>query len=180
MAAPTTATTWVQDAPFGPISITLGPNGITRVEFPPLNALNGDLLVADGEKRDPTNKRSRRVGPIGRQFDEYFAGRRTAFDLPVDLPDTLSAFQRTVLTTLADDVAYGETVSYGELAEMAGRPGAARAVGTAMARNPLPFLIPCHRVVAANGIGGYGGGVGGGVELKRALLRLESGDRSRY
>ncbi len=176
MAAVAT-TTWVQDSPFGAISITLGLSGITRVELPPLN---GDFLFTDGKKRAPTNKKSRRVGAIGRQFDEYFSGIRTRFDVSVDLPDTLSAFQRTVLTTLADDVAYGETVSYGELAEMAGRPGTARAVGTAMARNPVPFLIPCHRVVAANGIGGYGGSAGGGVELKRALLRLESGDRSRY
>ena len=180
MAAPATATTWVQDSPFGPISITLGPNGITRVELPPVDALVGDFLVAESGKRDPTDKKSRRAGVIGRQFDEYFAGRRTAFDVQVDLPETLSDFQRTVLMTLTDDVAYGETVSYGELADMAGRPGAARAVGSTMARNPVPFLIPCHRVVAANGIGGYGGGVGGGVELKRALLRLEAGDRSKY
>ena len=177
MAAAATATTWIQDSPFGAISITLGPNGITRVELP---AVDGDFLSPDGEKRDPTDKRSRREAGIGRQFDEYFAGQRRAFDVAVELPDSLSSFQRTVLTTLQDDVGYGETVSYGELAEMAGRPGAARAVGSTMARNPVPFLIPCHRVVAANGIGGYGGGAGGGVELKRALLRLESGDRSRY
>lgn len=177
MATAATATTWVQDSPFGAISITLGPNGITHVELPPLNR---DCLVAGGEKRDPTNKRSQREAAIGRQFDEYLGGTRTQFDVAVDLPESLSAFPRTVLTTLADDVGYGETVSYGELAEMAGRPGAARAVGTTMARNPVPFLIPCHRVVAANGIGGYGGGAGGGVDLKRALLRLESGDRSRY
>ena len=173
--------TWIQDSPFGAISITLGPNGITRVELP---ATNGDFLAADGEKRDPTNKKSRREEAIGRQFDEYFSGQRRAFDVPVELPDSLSAFQRTVLTTLHDDVGYAETLSYGELAEMAGRPGAARAVGSTMARNPVPFLIPCHRVVAAKGIGGYGGGygggAGGGVELKRALLRLEAGDRSRY
>ena len=167
----------MQSTPFGAISITLSPIGITRVEFPPLDR---DFLAPRGGKRDPTNKKSRRETAIGRQFDEYFSGERTRFDVPVDLPESLSAFQRAVLTTLANDVAYGETVSYGELAEMAGRPGAARAVGTTMARNPVPFLIPCHRVVAANGIGGYGGGAGGGVELKRALLRLESGDRSRY
>ncbi len=169
--------TWIQDSPFGAISITLGPNGISRVELP---AFDCDFLSADGGKRDPTDKRLRREAGIGRQFDEYFSGRRTAFDVAVDLPDSLSAFQRTVLTTLHDDVGYAETVSYAELAEMAGRPGAARAVGSTMARNPVPFLIPCHRVVAANGIGGYGGGADGGVELKRALLRLESGDRSRY
>ena len=175
--------TWIQDSPFGAISITLGPNGVTRVELPPVNC---DFLAADGGKRDPTDKKSRRgaasreVRAVAREFDEYFGGTRTRFDVPVDLPDSLSAFQRTVLKTLHDGVGYAETVSYGELAEMAGRPGAARAVGTTMARNPVPFLIPCHRVVAAHGIGGYGGGPGSGVELKRALLRLESGGRSRY
>ncbi len=169
--------TWIQSTPFGPISITLGPIGVTRVEFP---TVDRDFLAPGGGKRDPTNKKSRREAAIGRQFDEYFSGERTRFDVPVDLPTTLSDFQRTVLMKLTDDVAYGETVSYGELAEMAGRPGAARAVGSTMARNRVPFLIPCHRVVAANGIGGYGGGAGGGVELKRALLRLEAGDRSKY
>ncbi len=159
------------------MTVTLGPRGVKHVELP---ALDCDFLAPDGGKRDPTNKKSRREEAIGRQFDEYFGGTRTRFDVRVDLSDSLSAFQRMVLTTLHDAVGYGETVSYGELAEMVGRPGAARAVGTTMARNPVPFLIPCHRVVAANGIGGYGAGSGGGVELKRALLRLESGDRSRY
>ena len=78
-----------------------------------------------------------------------------------------------MLETLVREVGWGETVSYGELAEMAGRPRAARAVGTAMRSNPLPFVIPCHRVVAAGGrIGGYGGGRNA-VELKRALLARE-------
>ena len=169
--------TWIQNSPFGAIVVKLGPNGVTRVELP---AVDGDSLSPDGGERVPTDKESRREVRIGRQFDEYFAGHRKAFDVPIDLPDSLSAFQRMVLTTLHDHVGYAETVSYGELAEMAGRPGAARAVGSTMARNPVPFLIPCHRVVAANGIGGYGGGADGGVELKRALLRLEAGDRSRY
>ncbi len=68
---------------------------------------------------------------------------------------------------------YGETATYGEVAEMIGRPGAARAVGSAMARNPVPLVVPCHRVVAANGIGGYGGG-DAGIALKRALLDREA------
>ena len=78
-------------------------------------------MATDGGKRDPTDKKSRRAEAIGCQFDEYFGGTRTRFDVPVDLPDSLSTFQRTVLTTLHDDVACGETVSYSELAEMAGR-----------------------------------------------------------
>ena len=73
----------------------------------------------------------------------------------------LSDLQRHVLLTVRAEVPYGETATYGEVAELAGRPGAARAVGTAMSRNPVPFFVPCHRVVAANGIGGYGGGRAG-------------------
>ena len=90
----------------------------------------------------------------------------------LDLGD-IDGFRRTVLETLVREVGWGETVSYGELAEMAGRPRAARAVGTAMRSNPLPFVIPCHRVVAAGGrIGGYGGGRNA-VALKRRLLERE-------
>jgi methylated-DNA-[protein]-cysteine S-methyltransferase len=92
--------------------------------------------------------------------------------VPVDL-DGIDGFRRTVLDTLARQVPWGETVSYGELAEMAGRPRAARAVGRTMATNPLPFLIPCHRVLAAGGkIGGYGSGRNA-IDLKRALLARE-------
>ncbi len=81
-------------------------------------------------------------------------------------------FRRTVLETLRREVPWGETVTYGELAAMGGRPRAARAVGTAMASNPVPLVIPCHRVVASNGLGGYGG-ADGRPDLKRALLALE-------
>src|SRR5205085_1255245 len=92
------------------------------------------------------------------QLDEWFAGRRHAFDLVLDL-EGVDGFRRTVLETLVDEVPWGETVSYGELAALSGRPRAARAVGSAMRHNPVPFVIPCHRVIAAgNKIGGYGGG----------------------
>ena len=115
---------------------------------------------------------------VARQLDEYFAGRRDRVrrrDRPATRPQ-LSDFQRHVLATVRAEVPYGETATYGEVAELAGRPGAARAVGTAMARNPVPFFVPCHRVVAAGGIGGYGGGAQG-VALKRALLDLEARGR---
>jgi methylated-DNA-[protein]-cysteine S-methyltransferase len=109
---------------------------------------------------------------VARELDDWFAGRRHGFELSVDL-DGIDGFRRTVLDTLAARVGWGETVSYGELAEMAGRPRAARAVGSAMRNNPLPFVIPCHRVIAAgNKIGGYGGGRNA-VELKRELLARE-------
>jgi methylated-DNA-[protein]-cysteine S-methyltransferase len=88
----------------------------------------------------------------------------------VDYSGVENEFQRRVLQTLRQRVGPGKTISYGELAEVVGHPGAARAVGTAMARNPVPIVVPCHRVLASGGgLGGYGGG----LDMKKALLRLE-------
>lgn len=103
-----------------------------------------------------------------RQFDEYFEGRRTTFDLELDW--TLShGFRRDVLHELVR-VPYGEVVTYAELARRADKPKAVRAVGSAMATNPLPVVVPCHRVVRT---GGSLGNYGGGVEMKRWLLTME-------
>jgi methylated-DNA-[protein]-cysteine S-methyltransferase len=166
---------WVQSTPFGDLRVEVGAGGVERVTLP---VLERHFKVADDRIRDPATKESRWAARAARQLDEYFAGRRTDFDLPVDLQATeLSDLQRHVLETVRAEVPYGETVTYGELAELAGRPGAARAVGTAMSRNPVPFFVPCHRVVAAGGIGGYGGGPQG-VALKRALLDLEARGRT--
>jgi methylated-DNA-[protein]-cysteine S-methyltransferase len=122
-----------------------------------------ELLGDEDAARDRT---------VARALDAWFAGRSRALDLPIDL-DGIGGFRRTALETLAREVGWGETVSYGELAAMARRPRAARAVGTAMASNPLPFVIPCHRVIAAGGrIGGYGGGRNA-IALKRSLLARE-------
>jgi methylated-DNA-[protein]-cysteine S-methyltransferase len=108
------------------------------------------------------------IEPARRQLDEYFEGRRHRFDLPLDVA-LLADFNRRVLRELAR-VPYGEVVTYGELAARAARPRAARAVGTVMNRNPLPIVLPCHRVIGANGkLVGYAGGLG----RKEALLRLE-------
>lgn len=163
---------WRQTIPFGDIVVVVGPGGLERIMLP-----RGDIgsTVDCDELVNPP----RRDRAVARQIDDFFGGRRQVFELPVDLgASVLSDFQRHVLDTLRLEVPYGETVTYGELAVMAGRPGAARAVGTAMARNPVPFVIPCHRVVAANGLGGYGGGYDGtrrdGIALKRALLDLEA------
>ena len=103
-----------------------------------------------------------------RQLQEYFRGRRTSFDLDVD-PDTASAFDRGVWTILRS-VPAGKTITYAELARRSGHPGSARAVGGAMARNPIPIVIPCHRVVGTEGsITGFGLG----LWRKRWLLDLE-------
>lgn len=103
-----------------------------------------------------------------RQLREYFAGKRRSFDLPLRLSGT--EFQQSVLRAL-QEIPYGETVSYGEIARRIGRPRAVRAVGAANGRNPLPIVIPCHRVI---GKGGDLTGFGGGLDTKEALLRLEA------
>jgi methylated-DNA-[protein]-cysteine S-methyltransferase len=103
-----------------------------------------------------------------RQLDEYFAGERKAFDLPLHLSGT--EFQVQVLEEL-QRIPHGETTSYGAIAKRIGRPRAMRAVGAANGRNPLPVVIPCHRVI---GSGGDLTGFGGGLDTKAALLRLEA------
>jgi len=101
------------------------------------------------------------------QLAEYFAGERTDFELSLDLVGT--AFQRTVWTALRE-IPYGQTCSYGEIARKIGSPGASRAVGLANGHNPIGIIVPCHRVIGANGsLTGYGGG----LERKRMLLDLE-------
>jgi methylated-DNA-[protein]-cysteine S-methyltransferase len=105
---------------------------------------------------------------VRRQLDEYFAGDRTAFDVPLAAAGT--PFQRAVWRGLRD-IPYGETVSYGDLARRIGRPSAVRAVGLANGRNPIAVMVPCHRVIGADGtLTGYGGG----IERKRLLLELET------
>jgi methylated-DNA-[protein]-cysteine S-methyltransferase len=102
-----------------------------------------------------------------RQLDEYFAAQRTDFDLPITFGGT--PFQRTVWAALRE-IPYGDTVSYGQLAERIGRPTASRAVGLANGRNPISIIVPCHRVVGATGdLTGYGGG----LERKQHLLHFE-------
>lgn len=106
-----------------------------------------------------------------RQLAEWFAGQRTSFDLPLAPKGT--PFQRQVWDELAR-IPYGTTLSYGELARRIGKPGAARAVGLANGRNPLPILVPCHRVIGADGtLTGFGGG----LACKRALLEVETPGR---
>ncbi|GHF89155.1 methylated-DNA--protein-cysteine methyltransferase [Streptomyces griseosporeus] len=104
-----------------------------------------------------------------RQVEAYFAGERHSFELPLDW-SLISGFNRQVLRELAAGVPFGTVVGYGDLARRVGQPGAAQAVGLAMGANPLPVVVPCHRVVESDGgIGGFGGG----LETKRKLLALE-------
>jgi methylated-DNA-[protein]-cysteine S-methyltransferase len=100
------------------------------------------------------------------QLEEYFARERTEFDVPMELDGT--TFHKEVWAELSR-IPYGETISYGELARRVGRPKGPRAVGQANGRNPIPIIVPCHRVLASSGIGGYGGG----LPMKRTLLAVE-------
>ena len=100
------------------------------------------------------------------QLEEYFAGERTEFTVPMELDGT--PFQKDVWTELTR-IPYGKTISYGELARRVGRPKGPRAVGQANGKNPIPIIVPCHRVLASTGIGGYGGG----LPMKRTLLAVE-------
>jgi methylated-DNA-[protein]-cysteine S-methyltransferase len=144
------------------------------------------LLVADGDalcgayfvgqkhfrEVDPAWRRDPAWAPLvqaRRQFDEYFAGKRKAFDVPLAPEGT--PFQRAVWKAIAG-VPFGATISYAELARRAGRPGSARAAGAATGRNPIGIIVPCHRIVGADGsLTGYAGG----MDKKRALLALEAG-----
>ncbi len=109
---------------------------------------------------------------VSEQLVEYFAAQRTSFDVPLVMKG--APFQHRVWRAL-QDIPYGETISYGELAQRIGQPSAARAVGMANGRNPIGIIVPCHRVIGANGaLTGYGGG----IERKRLLLDLEAGCQS--
>lgn len=110
-----------------------------------------------------------RLDAAAREVDEYFTGGRTTFDLPLD--DSLSAGFRQAVQRRLRGIAYGTTATYAQVAEIAGNPRAVRAVGTACATNPLPIVVPCHRVLRSDG--GLGGYVGG-PEVKAALLSLEA------
>ena len=160
------------DSPVGSLLVAVTDAGLVRLAFQREDeeAVLDDLAhrIAPRVLRSP-----RRTDEVRRELDEYFAGDRDHFDVPVDW--RLSrGFRRTVLEHLYADVPYGRTVSYLELATMVGNPKASRAVGTAMATNPVPIVVPCHRVLRS---GGHLGGYGGGLPAKQALLALEAADR---
>jgi methylated-DNA-[protein]-cysteine S-methyltransferase len=156
------------DSPVGPLLLAATPLGLVRVAYQ--REGHDAVLQALASKISPRILAApRRLDEAARQVEEYFAGRRTTFDIALDL--RLSAgFRRTVLGHLAA-ISYGHTESYAEVAAATGHPGAVRAVGSACATNPLPVVVPCHRVVRSDGsLGGYLGG----LEVKRTLLELEA------
>jgi methylated-DNA-[protein]-cysteine S-methyltransferase len=155
------------DSPVGPLLVAATDRGVCRITFDPVPEQTLEQLARSFGARVLRAPR-REVDDARRELDEYFAGRRRSFEVPVDVRVT-APFAREVLEELRR-VPFGETTTYGTLAARAGRPRAARAVGTVMNRNPIPIVLPCHRVVGSTGsLVGYGGGLG----RKVALLRLE-------
>ena len=156
----------VVDSPVGPLLVAATDRGLLRISFDadPEQELARIARIAGARVlRSP-----RAVEPVRRELDEYFEQRREAFDLTVDLRGS-TPFSVQVLEELAR-VPYGQTATYGELAAKVGRPRAARAIGMIMNHNPIPIVLPCHRVVGA---GGSLVGYAGGLERKEMLLRLE-------
>jgi methylated-DNA-[protein]-cysteine S-methyltransferase len=153
------------ETPIGPLLLAGDRDAVHYIKFP-----------KQGTARKPEPDWQESSGGALRealkQLREYFAGRRTEFDLPLSPEGT--AFQRTVWKHL-QKIPYGQTISYGELARRVGNPKASRAVGAANGKNPIPIVIPCHRVIGANGtLTGFGGG----LPIKKALLDLETGQFS--
>jgi methylated-DNA-[protein]-cysteine S-methyltransferase len=154
------------DTPIGELFVAATPAGLCRISYDPEPERVVENLARTVGVRVLRAPRS--VDATRRQLDEYFEHRRREFDVPVDLR-VAAGFSRRVLEELVR-VPYGEVTTYGELARRAEHPRAARAVGTVMNRNPIPIVLPCHRVVGASGsLVGYGGG----LDRKESLLRLE-------
>ncbi len=158
-------------SPFGLVWLAWGAHGLRRVE---LNT-NEPAFCHDLER---SGVRARfapsRLEEVIRQFSQYFAGQRAVFDLPVDLSD-VTPFRRAVLETVAA-IPWGEVRGYGEIAREVGKPGAARAVGSTMATNPVAIVVPCHRVIRGDGTPGEYGyrSLGScGTAMKRAMLAAE-------
>lgn len=156
------------DSPVGPLLLAATPLGLVRVAYACQD--HERVLAGMAERISPRILHApRRLDGAARELEEYFAGTRTSFDLPLDF-QRAAGFRRAVLAHLPD-IAYGHTASYATVAQLSGSPKAVRAVGSACATNPLPLVIPCHRVVRSDG---SAGGYAGGPEAKRALLDLEA------
>ena len=153
------------DSPVGPLMVIADNTGITHILFPTHTLADLGLVSEDvpEAKDDPV------LLNAARQLAEYFDGDRTAFDLPLHVEG--NDFEVDVWFAMRS-IPYGETISYGEQSDIAGHPGAFQAVGAANGRNPIPIVVPCHRVVGSDGsLVGFGGG----LDVKRFLLDLESG-----
>ncbi|MGE5289043.1 MAG: methylated-DNA--[protein]-cysteine S-methyltransferase [Micromonosporaceae bacterium] len=158
----------IMDTPVGPLLLAATEQGLVRIAFP---GQGHDAALAQlAEVISPRILNAPgRLDAVARQLDEYFARRRRVFDVPLDLRLS-KGFRRSVLAHLPH-IPYGGTESYAQVAAAAGSPRAVRAVGSACAANPVPIVVPCHRVVRSDGsFGGYAGG----ADAKRTLLTLEA------
>jgi methylated-DNA-[protein]-cysteine S-methyltransferase len=156
------------DSPVGTLLLAATPKGLVRVAYDVED--HDHVLETLSQRISPRVLRApRRLDAAAREFDEYFAWQRRAFDLSLDL--SLSKGFRQLVQRHLPEIGYGQTRTYGQVAELVGNPRAVRAVGTACATNPLPVVVPCHRVLKADGTPG---GYVGGPDAKKALLRLEA------
>jgi methylated-DNA-[protein]-cysteine S-methyltransferase len=153
------------ETPVGRISFIAGDAGLQRVAFMSLNRLKEQMHISENT---PSLPGLQVAGTLLSEFNEFLFGIRKSFSVDIDW-DILKGFQREVLTLTAQ-IPYGQLLTYGELAKRLGKPSAARAVGAALGSNPMPIVIPCHRVIAADGcLQGYKGG----IKIKGFLLGLE-------
>jgi methylated-DNA-[protein]-cysteine S-methyltransferase len=155
------------DTPVGPLLLAATERGLVRVAYAIED--HDKVLATLAARLSPRILRApQRLDPASREIDEYFAGRRRGFDLPLDF--SLSHGFRQAVQQHLSQIAYGHTESYKQVATVIGNPNAVRAVGSACATNPLPVVVPCHRVLRADGtLGGYVGG----LAAKSVLLNLE-------
>ncbi|MFF7212163.1 methylated-DNA--[protein]-cysteine S-methyltransferase [Streptomyces sp. NPDC008238] len=178
---PTAEVAWtVLEAPIGPLLLAATGQGLVHVAFRTgekeapavLERICSRLGAVPARRPGPATAAGARLDEAIPQVEAYFAGTRHSFDLALDWSLT-TGFNRRVLRELSGNVAFGSVVGYQDLANRVGEPGAARAVGTAMGSNPLPVVVPCHRVLESDGgIGGFGGGARM-LDIKRSLLALE-------
>jgi len=156
------------DSPVGPLLLAATPRGLVRVAYDVED--HDRVLDALARRLSPRVLRAPgRLAKAARELDEYFGGRRREFGLPLDM--SLSKGFRQLVQRHLPEIGYGQTRTYGQVAALVGNPRAVRAVGTACATNPLPVVVPCHRVLKADGTPG---GYVGGQEAKVTLLTLEA------
>ena len=162
------------ESPFGDLLAAVTPRGLLRLSYDP--SRNDSVLEQISEKVSPrVLEDPARLDEVRRELDEYFEGRRRHFELPLDWSLTKGFVQKILRATARLD--YGQLATYKQMAEAAGSPRATRAAGNALGSNPIPIVVPCHRIVRTGGkVGGYGGSLGpyiGGPGIKERLLELE-------
>jgi methylated-DNA-[protein]-cysteine S-methyltransferase len=160
----------IEPSPLGDLLVAITPRGLVKVSYLAIYAADEALSQIAARISPRVLEDPRALDEPRRQLDEYFAGRRHEFDLPLDW-SLVRGFGRDVLDRTAR-IPYGKVATYGEVARDIGRPRASRATGNALGANPIPIVVPCHRVVRA---GGVLGNYGGGPERKAQLLELERG-----